>query len=117
MVIPDGRRLNLASQSGAEDYVAFQPTFATLNCRQILRPDYSEEMKIQVVVVMGMVANFLTPETFAGVEVEGKRATRGGLMPLEGDYNEATGEAYAARRPLVQQLLNEVDGGEAATLA
>ena len=38
-------------------------------------------------------------------------------MPLEGDYNEAIGEAYAARRPLVQQLLNEVDGDEAATLA
>ena len=82
MMIPDGRRLNLCSQSGAEDYVAFQPTFATLNCRQILRPDYSEEMKIQVVVVMGMVANFLTPETFAGVEVAGKRAVARTLKTL-----------------------------------
>ena len=73
MQMPDGRRLNLATTSGAEAYVATFPRFASLNCTQLLAPRNPESMKMQVVVCLGTVAGFMTEETFAGVAIKEKR--------------------------------------------
>lgn len=82
MTMPDGRRLNLATKSGAEDYVATFPTFASLNCGQLLRPDIPEDMKIQIVMILGVVAENMTEETFTGLELEGKRTVARTLKAL-----------------------------------
>ena len=82
MDMPDGRRLDLATRRGVEEYVAALPRFASLNCAQLLNPKASQDAKVRAITVLCMVAYHALPSTFEGLETSGKRAVASAFRAL-----------------------------------